>query len=101
MNIKKNDNIIVITGQDKGKKGKVLKSFPSREMLLIEGVNVKNRRIRPRRSNEKGQVVSKPLPVHVSNVMLWCGSCGKGSRTKVLVLKGKKTRACVKCSKEI
>lgn len=101
MTIKKNDNVIVITGKDKGKKAKVLKTFTSIDKVVVEGVNVRNRRTKPRKSNEKGQVIAMSLPVHVSNVQLFCSSCGKGVRTKNLLLKGKKVRACVKCSKEI
>lgn len=101
MAIKKNDNIIVLAGKDKGKKAKVLRVVKDADKVVVEGVNVRNRRTRARRSNEKGQVVAMPLPIHVSNVQLVCSSCGKGVRTKALILKGKKVRACVKCGKEI
>jgi large subunit ribosomal protein L24 len=101
MNIKKNDNVIVLTGKDKGKKGKVLKALPTDMKVVVEGVNVRNRRTKARKSNEKGQVIAKPLPVAVSNVQVVCSSCGKGTRVKFEVLKGKKTRACVKCGKTI
>lgn len=101
MNIKKNDNVIVLAGKDKGKKGKVLLALPSEMRVVVEGVNVRNRRTKPRKSNEKGQVIAKPTPVAVSNVQVICSACGKASRVKFEVLKGKKTRTCVKCGKSI
>jgi large subunit ribosomal protein L24 len=70
MKIKKNDNVIVIAGKDKGKTGKVLKAFPKLDMVLVDGVNVKKKHQRATKSNSKGQIVEKPLPVHVSNVKI-------------------------------
>ena len=101
MIIKKNDNVIVIAGKDKAKKGKVLKALPTENRVVVEGVNVRNRRTRPRKSNEKGQVLAKPLPIAISNVQLICSSCGKGVRVKMMPIKGKKTRTCAKCGKTI
>jgi large subunit ribosomal protein L24 len=70
MAIKKNDIVIVLTGKDRGKTGKVLESFPRISKVLVEGINVYAKRERPRRQGQKGQVVSKPMPIHISNVML-------------------------------
>ena len=70
MHIKKGDNVIVITGKDKGKKAKVLKAFPRENKVLVEGLNMYKRHQRPRKSNEKGQIVSTPRPIAVSNVKL-------------------------------
>ena len=70
MKIKKNDNVIVIAGKDKGKTGKVLKAFPKLDMVLVDGVNIKKKHQRATKSNSKGQIVEKPLPVHVSNVKI-------------------------------
>lgn len=91
----------MLAGKDKGKKGKVLKALPTDGKVVVEGVNIRDRRVKPRKSNEKGQVISTPLPVDVSNVQLICSSCGKGVRVKMVVVKGKKTRSCVKCGKAI
>lgn len=100
MNIKKGDNVIISTGKDKGKKGKVLKAIPSEGRLVVEGVNLRKKRQRPRRSGEKGQVIEMPHPINVGNAMLFCNSCGKGVRIAAKVIKNKKVRVCVKCSKE-
>ncbi|MBI5138707.1 MAG: 50S ribosomal protein L24 [Candidatus Vogelbacteria bacterium] len=68
--IKKGQNVIVVAGKDKGKTGKVLKAFPALEKVLVEGVNISKRHQRARKSNQTGQVVDKPMPMHVSNVMI-------------------------------
>lgn len=99
--IKKGDNVIVTTGKDLGKKGKVVKVILETDRVVVEGVNLRQRRTRPRKSNEKGQTVEKAMPVHASNVMPFCGSCGKGSRIKIKSVKDKKVRVCSKCGKEI
>lgn len=70
MKIKKNDNVIVIAGKDKGKTSKVLRAFPADNMVLVEGVNTHKKHQRATKSNSKGQIIEKPLPIHVSNVML-------------------------------
>lgn len=68
MKIKKGDKVIVITGKDKGKSGPVIKSFPKIDMVLVEGVNKKKVHKRPRKSGEKGKIIDRATPVHVSNV---------------------------------
>ena len=68
MKIKKGDNVIVISGKDKGKTGKILKVFPKLEKLVVEGVNIVKRRRKPRKEGAKGQTVEVTMPIHVSNV---------------------------------
>ena len=70
MKIKKNDNIIVITGKDKGKKAKVLKAFPKLDMVLVEGVNLKKKHKKSTQGAGKGAVVEMAHPIHVSNVKI-------------------------------
>lgn len=70
MRIKKGDNVIVITGKDKGKTGKVIRALPREDRVIVEGVNIKKKHQRPTKSNQKGQIIDKTLPVHVSNVQL-------------------------------
>lgn len=82
MKIKKDDNVIVISGKDRGTQGKVLKALPAKNMVLVEGVNMKKRHQKPRKQGQKsGQVIEKALPIHVSNVMLVDPK--KGTRTRV------------------
>lgn len=70
MNIKKNDNIIVIAGKDKGKTGSVSRVFPKNDLVIVNGINLKKKHQRPRKAGEKGQIIDKAMPVHVSNVMV-------------------------------
>lgn len=101
MNIKKSDNVIVITGKDRGKQGKVLRVFRDDEKVLVEGLNLKKKHQRPRKQGEKGQVIEMPHPIHISNVALYCSSCGKGVRIGAKLNGTKKVRVCKKCGKEI
>src|SRR3989344_1364832 len=80
MLIKKDDNIIVITGKDKGKTGKVTRAFPRQAMVLIQGFNKVKRHQKARRQGKKGEIVEKSLPMHVSNVMLVDPKTGKRTR---------------------
>jgi len=68
MHIKKGDNVIVLAGKDKGKKGKVVRAFPKLNKVVVEGINVLKKHQRPRKSNERGQVVNISMPIHASNV---------------------------------
>ena len=70
MKIKKKDNIIIIAGKDKGKSGEVLRVFPKKDQLIISGLNLKKKHQRPRKGGEKGQIVDRAMPIHVSNVMI-------------------------------
>lgn len=70
MKIKKGDNVIIISGKDKGKTGKVTRAFPKEGSVIVAGANIKKRHRRPRKSGEKGQIVEKSLPLNVSNVMI-------------------------------
>lgn len=68
MHVKKGDNVIVLSGKDRGKKGKVVKSLPKLSKVIVEGVNVTKKHQRARKTNEKGTIISVAMPVHVSNV---------------------------------
>jgi len=97
MKIKKGDTILVISGIDRTKTGKVLKVLPKQDSLLVEGINFKKKHLRPKRSGEKGQIVQVPGPLPVSDVKLICSKCGKAARTGFRQEKGKKYRFCKKC----
>jgi len=99
--IKKGDTVAVIAGKDKGKTGKVLKSIFTRQRVLIEGVNVYKKHVKPRRTNEKGQIIHVPRSIHISNVQLLCPSCGKAVRVSISRIEGKRVRTCKKCMAHI
>ena len=99
MKIKKNDNIIVIAGKDKGKTAKVLRAFPKADLVIVEGVNMRKKHERARKSGSKGQIVEKAMPIHVSNVMLLEGK--KGVRVGSKMIGDKSVRISRKTGKEI
>jgi large subunit ribosomal protein L24 len=101
MKIKKDDNIIVISGKDRGKQAKVLKVVLGESKIIAEGIGLKKKHQRPKKSGQKGQVVTLPAPVDSSNVMLYCKNCGKGVRTGYLLSGDTKSRICKKCKNEI
>ena len=68
MKIKKNDNIIVISGKDKGKKGKVLRAMPKIDKVIVEGINIVKKHQKSRQAEKSGEIIEKPMPIHVSNV---------------------------------
>jgi large subunit ribosomal protein L24 len=92
MNIKKGDNVIVIAGKDKGKKGKVEHVNPSKKMVVIDGVNLKKKRTRPKKQGDKGLTFEVTSPIHISNVQLFESGAKKGVRCGFSIEKGKKVR---------
>jgi len=80
-NVKKDDQVVVISGNFKGKKGKVLKIFPTDRRVIVEGVNVRKRHSRPSQKNPQGGIVQKEAPIHLSNVMLLDPKSGEPTRT--------------------
>ncbi|MEI8339513.1 MAG: 50S ribosomal protein L24 [bacterium] len=99
MKIKKNDNVIIIAGKDKGKTGKVVKTFPELGKVIVEGYNLIKKRQRPTKQNQKGQTVEKAMPIDASNVMLMEG--GKRVRVGRKEISGKTVRVSKKTGKEI
>ena len=97
MNIKKGDNVIVIAGNDKGKKAKVLRVMPAIGKAVVDGVGEVSRRGKPRKAGQKGQVITIFQPIDLSNIALFCGSCNKGTRIGSSMNGEKKQRVCVKC----
>ena len=92
MNIKNGDNVIVISGKDKGKKGKIIRALPKRDAVVIEGVNIKKRHQKARKSGGKGQILEIAAPINVSNIMLVDSKTGKPTRISMRMEKGKKIR---------
>lgn len=97
MNIKINDNVRVITGKYKGKEGKVLKTSPKNNTVIVEGVNLVHKHEKARKANETSKIVTEEAPIDVSNVEIVCEKCGKAVRIGHTVVDGKKVRVCKKC----
>ena len=99
MRIVKNDTVKVISGNHKGKVGKVLKVFPSSRRVIVEKVRLVKRHTKPRSQQDQGGIIEKEAPIHMSNVMLVCPKCSKPTRTGVGELAdGKKVRVCRSCN---
>ncbi len=100
MKIKKGDTVLIISGKSRGKKGKVLKVFPKENRILVEGANLRKKHQKPRKSGEKGQIISMPSPTPISNVKLVCPKCAKPARMGYKIVGKKKFRICKKCGQE-
>lgn len=100
--IKKGDHAVVISGKDRGKSGKVLAVFPARMRILVEGIGLRKKHQRPRRAGQKGEVITMPTSIHMSNALLYCSHCKKGVRTGYTTAsKENKHRICKKCANAI
>lgn len=93
LHVKKDDNIIVISGKDKGKKGRIIAAYPRENRVLVEGVNMVKRHTRPNPTNQQGGIIEREAPIHVSNVMHIDPKSGKPTRVGSKVLEnGTKVR---------
>ena len=110
MHVKSNDQVVVISGKDKGKKGKITAAFPKMGRVTVEGVNLVTKHQKARNAMQPGGIIKKELPIDASNVMLVCPKCGKATRVahKVTMVAGengkqnrKMVRVCKKCNADI
>jgi large subunit ribosomal protein L24 len=102
MKIRKNDNVLVIAGKDKGKKGKVRFAYPKEEKIVVEGVNFIKKHTRPSGQARQAGIIEREAHLAVSNVMLICAKCGKPARIGHRVLEdGKKVRFCRVCQEVV
>ena len=101
MNIKKDDKVIVLSGKDKGKEGKVLVASPKTNKVIVEGVNVATKHQKARRQGEESGIIKVETPIHTCKVQLVCPKCGKATRVAHKIEGGKKSRVCKKCGAEI
>lgn len=97
LNIKKGDTVVVISGKDKGKTGKVLETEMVSNRAVVDGVNIITRHQKPKSAKEKGGIVKKPAGIQISNLMVICSACGKATRIAKKEIDGKNARICKKC----
>ena len=97
MTIKTGDNVLVITGKDKGKNGKVTAVYADSNKVLVENVNIVAKHQKPRSQQDKGGIFRRPAPIDASNVLVICPVCGKATRVAHAEIEGKKVRICKKC----
>lgn len=102
LNIRKNDIVRVIGGEDRGMEGKILKVFPKKQQIIVEGINFIKRHTKPSQDNPQGGIIEKEGPIHFSNVMVVCPNCGKPTRIGIKVLgDGSRARICRNCGEMI
>ena len=98
MHIKTGDNVMVLSGKDKGKKGKVLAVMPEKRMVIVEGISMASKHKKPRKQGEVGGIIKQETPIRACKVMNVCGKCGQPSRIGRKVLgDGEHVRYCKKC----
>jgi large subunit ribosomal protein L24 len=107
MNIKRGDTVLIITGKDRGKEGTVSRALPQVNKVIVEGLNIVKKHVRPQGQMQQGGIIEKAMPIHVSNVMLKCTECGQPTRVGHIRRKmgadqkERVARVCKKCGKEI
>jgi len=98
LHVRKGDMVIVVRGKDKGKRGKVLRAMPRQGRVVVEGVNMVKKHMRPTRQMMQGGIIEKEAPLHASKVMLYCTRCNRATRVAKKILEGgNKVRICRKC----
>ena len=101
MKLKKGDNVIVLSGNDKGKTGEVLEVIPGTQKVIVKGVNIRKKHVKPRKAGEEGGIISSEYPIHSSKVNVVCPKCGKASKIGYVIEDGKKVRVCKKCGAKL
>ena len=101
LHIKKGDTVLVLSGKDKGQKGKVIQALPKKDKVIVEGKNKVKRHTKPNQKAPQGGIITKEAPLHVSKVMLICPACKKATRIAKKEVNGKMVRACKKCGEVI
>ena len=101
MNIKKGDTIVILSGKDKGKQGKVLGTVPKSTKIVAEGINIVTCHVKPRRQGEEGGIVKREAAIAACKVQVVCPKCSKATRVAYEIKDGKKVRTCKKCGAEL
>lgn len=100
--VKKNDTVVVLSGRDRGKQGKVTQLFPRLHMVVVEGVNIRVKHLRTRQRERQGSRVQFAAPLPIAKVSVVCPHCGKPARIKIIVnAEGQRNRVCHKCSQSL
>ena len=101
LHVKTGDTAVVLSGKEKGKRGKILSVNPKKGMVVIEGVNMIKCHTKPRRQGETGGIVQREAAMYASKVQVVCPKCGKGTRVAHKIADGKKSRVCKHCGAEL
>ncbi len=101
MKIKKGDNVKVLSGNDKGKTGEVLEVIPKTQKIIVKGINVRKKHVKPRKQGEEGGIIPVECAIHASKVNVVCPKCGKATKIGYEIEKEQKVRVCKKCNAKI
>lgn len=101
LKIKKDDTVVVLSGKDRGKKGKILQALPKKDKVIVEGINKIKRHTKPNQNVPKGGIISKEAPMYASKVMVVCPACSKPTRVAKKLVDGKMVRVCKKCGEPL
>ena len=101
MKIRKGDNVQVLSGNDKGKTGEVLEVIPGTNKIIVKGINIRKKHIKPRKQGEEGGIIPVECAIHASKVNVVCPKCGKATRIGYEIEKDQKVRVCKKCNAKI
>ena len=101
VHVKTGDKVVVINGKDRGKQGKVMQVSPSEGKVIVEGVNIVSKHVKPRKMGEAGGIIKAESALYADKVQLFCEKCGKATRAAHKTVDGKKVRVCVKCGAEL
>jgi large subunit ribosomal protein L24 len=101
MRIKKGDTVKILSGNDKGKQGEVLEVIPKSEKILVKGINIRKKHVKPRKQGEEGGIISAECAIHSSKANVVCPKCNKATKIGYTVEKDEKVRVCKKCGAKI
>ena len=101
LRIKKGDNVKVLSGNDKDKVGEILEVIPKQNRIIVKGVNVRKKHVKPRRQGDEGGIISTECPIDSSKVHVVCSKCGKATKVGYSEEKGEKVRVCKKCGAKL
>lgn len=101
MKIKKGDTVKVLSGNDKGKTGEVLEVIPKTQKIIVKGINIRKKHVKPRKQGEEGGIIPSEFSIHSSKVAVVCPKCGKATRIGYSIEKEEKIRVCKKCGAKI
>ena len=101
MNIRRDDTVIVLSGDDKGVKGKVIAVSPKEDKVIVEKVNMIHKHVKARKQGDTSGIIDAEGAIYASKVALYCDTCKQGVRVKAKIVDGKKVRVCAKCGREL
>ena len=101
MRIKKGDNVKILSGVDKNKTGEVIEVIPKKSKIIVKGVNIRKKHVKPRKQGEEGGIISVECPIDSSKANVVCAKCGKATKIGYIEEKGEKVRVCKKCGAKL